>query len=260
MGRPPTLAASCPHTHPTHTQLPAPSPPTPLTHPHACSFLPTLDGRHLLFGSDQEAMRRQFIQFFSREDWDAHVRLQDELAQLRDDVAPTWLQARAWVGGRVGGWVRGLGQPPAARLRPPAPSAPTHPLCTHLRCPLPLHPPTCTHPPGPPICGGHCRALRAPRAAPGICGFVSRTRLCLPLALWLPLRAAHSHVRCARSLVCVEREGQGGTMLACLVLWPAPAGSSPPRPPAHPATTPTRPPARPPRPACMHGCMQVRRD
>ncbi len=54
-------------------------------------FLPTTDGRYLLFGSDQEEMKRQFIAFFSEADWNAHVAMNGELAQLRDDIAPTWL-------------------------------------------------------------------------------------------------------------------------------------------------------------------------
>ncbi len=32
-------------------------------------FLPTLDRRYLLFGSDQNAMREQFLSFFSEQDW-----------------------------------------------------------------------------------------------------------------------------------------------------------------------------------------------
>ena len=55
-------------------------------------FLPTTDGRYLLFGSDQEAVRRQFLQFFSAQDWRAHQAMQAELAQIRGDIAPTWLE------------------------------------------------------------------------------------------------------------------------------------------------------------------------
>lgn len=55
-------------------------------------FLPTTDRRYLLFGSDQAAMKRQFFEFFSQEDWDANSALQAELAALRDDIAPTWLE------------------------------------------------------------------------------------------------------------------------------------------------------------------------
>lgn len=54
-------------------------------------FLPTLDGRYLLFGSDQEAMRHQFTAFFSEQDWRANQAMQAELSQLREDIAPAWL-------------------------------------------------------------------------------------------------------------------------------------------------------------------------
>ncbi|MGH7329980.1 MAG: phytoene desaturase family protein, partial [Polyangiaceae bacterium] len=53
---------------------------------------PTTDGRYLLFGSDEVEMKRQFIDFFSEQDFRAHAAMQAELAQLRDDVAPTWLE------------------------------------------------------------------------------------------------------------------------------------------------------------------------
>lgn len=56
-------------------------------------FLPTTEGRYLLFGSDQEEMRRQFVAFFSAADWRANLAMQSELAQLREDIAPAWLQA-----------------------------------------------------------------------------------------------------------------------------------------------------------------------
>lgn len=55
-------------------------------------FLPTEDGRYLLFGSDKEAMRQQFFQFFSKEDWRANEALQDEIGKIRDDLAPSWLK------------------------------------------------------------------------------------------------------------------------------------------------------------------------
>jgi phytoene dehydrogenase-like protein len=54
-------------------------------------FLPTTDGRYLLFGSDRAEMRRQFVAFFSEADWRANEALQTEIGQIRDDVAPTWL-------------------------------------------------------------------------------------------------------------------------------------------------------------------------
>jgi phytoene dehydrogenase-like protein len=55
-------------------------------------FLPTTGDRYLLFGSDQAAMQTQFLSFFSQADWRANQALQAEIGQLRDDVAPTWLQ------------------------------------------------------------------------------------------------------------------------------------------------------------------------
>src|SRR2546423_9466077 len=55
-------------------------------------FLPTTDGRYLLFGSDHESMKRQFISFFSEADWRANAAMNAEIAQIRDDIAPTWLE------------------------------------------------------------------------------------------------------------------------------------------------------------------------
>ncbi|MDP9151589.1 MAG: NAD(P)/FAD-dependent oxidoreductase [Myxococcota bacterium] len=55
-------------------------------------FLPTTDGRYLLFGSDRESMKRQFLDFFSERDWRANEALSAEVAQMRDDIAPTWLE------------------------------------------------------------------------------------------------------------------------------------------------------------------------
>src|SRR6187402_2055833 len=46
-------------------------------------FLPREDSGYLLFGSDQAELERQFVQFFSRADFQAHTRLQAELAALR---------------------------------------------------------------------------------------------------------------------------------------------------------------------------------
>jgi phytoene dehydrogenase-like protein len=55
-------------------------------------FLPTLDERYLLFGSNEQEMRRQFLAFFSEEDWKANQAMNAELAAMRDDLAPAWLQ------------------------------------------------------------------------------------------------------------------------------------------------------------------------
>jgi phytoene dehydrogenase-like protein len=54
-------------------------------------FLPTLDRRHLLFGSDAAATRREFLEFFSERDFAAHEAMNREVGQIRDDLAPSWL-------------------------------------------------------------------------------------------------------------------------------------------------------------------------
>src|SRR6478609_6081445 len=55
-------------------------------------FLPTTDRRFLLFGSDCESTRRQCEQFFTLQDWMAAEALGREIAQIRDDLAPSWLR------------------------------------------------------------------------------------------------------------------------------------------------------------------------
>lgn len=55
-------------------------------------FLPTTDGRYLLFGSDEQGTREQMRRFFSEKDVEANDALQAEIAALREDVAPTWLE------------------------------------------------------------------------------------------------------------------------------------------------------------------------
>jgi len=55
-------------------------------------FLPTTGKRYLLFGSDAAAMKEQFLGFFSEQDHRANQALQAEIGQIRDDVAPTWLE------------------------------------------------------------------------------------------------------------------------------------------------------------------------
>ena len=54
-------------------------------------FLPTTGPRHLLMGSDRAAVKAQFEQFFSPDDWRADEALQAELDALREDLAPAWL-------------------------------------------------------------------------------------------------------------------------------------------------------------------------
>lgn len=46
-------------------------------------FLPTPTNRHLLFGSDEAAMKRQFISFFSEADWKANGRLRVRLCHCQ---------------------------------------------------------------------------------------------------------------------------------------------------------------------------------
>jgi phytoene dehydrogenase-like protein len=55
-------------------------------------FVPTTDRRYLLFGSDADAMRRQFVDFFSEQDWRANEAMNREIGQIRDDLAPSWLE------------------------------------------------------------------------------------------------------------------------------------------------------------------------
>ncbi len=55
-------------------------------------FLPTTGNRFLLFGSDRDAMRKQFISFFSEDDWLANQKLSEEIEKIRYDIAPTWLE------------------------------------------------------------------------------------------------------------------------------------------------------------------------
>lgn len=55
-------------------------------------FLPTTNGRHLLIGSDRAATHAMLERFFSRRDAEADAALQEELAMLREDVAPSWLR------------------------------------------------------------------------------------------------------------------------------------------------------------------------
>src|SRR5947209_3925413 len=54
-------------------------------------FLPTTSARYLLMGSDRDATRQQFEQFFTAADREADDRLQAELDMLRADLAPAWL-------------------------------------------------------------------------------------------------------------------------------------------------------------------------
>ena len=54
-------------------------------------FMPTLDNRYLLLGSDRAAARKLFAEFFTERDAAADEALATELSALRDDLAPAWL-------------------------------------------------------------------------------------------------------------------------------------------------------------------------
>ena len=55
-------------------------------------FLPTLDRRSLLLGTDMAAARRHCVEFFSERDWRAAEALAREIRDLREDLAPSWLE------------------------------------------------------------------------------------------------------------------------------------------------------------------------
>ena len=69
-------------------------------------FVPTTGKRYLLLGSDARAVRDQMLAFFSEADLRAHEALQAEIAQLREDVAPTWLQEPLSIEGTAERFVR----------------------------------------------------------------------------------------------------------------------------------------------------------
>jgi phytoene dehydrogenase-like protein len=69
-------------------------------------FLPTTSERYLLMGSDREATGRQFEEFFTTADRDADDRLQAELDQLREDLAPAWLAPPLSVEGTAERYIR----------------------------------------------------------------------------------------------------------------------------------------------------------
>ncbi len=54
-------------------------------------FLPTIDGRYLLLGADEEAAHSHFTEFFTDQDWRANEAMGAELAALREDLAPAWM-------------------------------------------------------------------------------------------------------------------------------------------------------------------------
>ncbi len=69
-------------------------------------FLPTTEGRYLLFGSDEAQLEHDFGRFFSLRDYRAHQALNRELAALRDDIAPSWLEEPVSIEGTAEKFVR----------------------------------------------------------------------------------------------------------------------------------------------------------
>jgi len=55
-------------------------------------FLPTTGDRYLMLGSDAGSVERNFKRFFSERDYRANLELEREIAALREDIAPTWLE------------------------------------------------------------------------------------------------------------------------------------------------------------------------
>lgn len=49
---------------------------------------------YLLFGSNTEETKAQFIKSFTKEDWEASQKLEAELEAFRQDVGPTWLMVK----------------------------------------------------------------------------------------------------------------------------------------------------------------------
>ena len=78
-------------------------------------FLPTTDRRYLLFGSDAESMRRQFVEFFSEDDWRANEAMNREIGQIRDDLAPSWLAEPLSAEATAERYIRPAASKPVAR-------------------------------------------------------------------------------------------------------------------------------------------------
>jgi phytoene dehydrogenase-like protein len=88
-------------------------------------FLPTTDRRYLLFGSNVQTMHQQFLEFFSEKDWNAHRALTRELAQIREDLAPSWLEEPLTVDNTADKYLR-------LALRKPFINLVTHPVEDYL--------------------------------------------------------------------------------------------------------------------------------
>jgi phytoene dehydrogenase-like protein len=79
-------------------------------------FLPTTTGRHLLFGGDRDAVARDLTRFFSPADAKADDALAEEVAALRDDLAPAWLAGPGTVEETADRYIRPALREPFVRL------------------------------------------------------------------------------------------------------------------------------------------------
>jgi len=78
--------------------------PTRRRDPHY--FLPTLSGKHVFMGADHAVTRKNIEEAFSPADYAAHEAMQAELADFREDVAPTWLREPMSIEGTAERYVR----------------------------------------------------------------------------------------------------------------------------------------------------------
>jgi hypothetical protein len=128
------LHAPCLHCmHRPHGTAPPVNPRSPHTH--------TPGSRYLLFGSDEAAVQRQFLEFFSRDDWDAHSALQ--VCCCGSARARVWVCVGGGGGARLAGWLAGGRLLVVLCVCVRAPSTVVQPRHAHP----PLPPPTPSHPP-----------------------------------------------------------------------------------------------------------------
>jgi phytoene dehydrogenase-like protein len=69
-------------------------------------FLPRQHNGSLLFRSDHEAMKDEFVTFFSERDWKASAEMNAEIAAIRDDIAPSWMTEPLSIEGTADRYVR----------------------------------------------------------------------------------------------------------------------------------------------------------
>jgi len=79
-------------------------------------FLPTREKKYALFGSDHGASKSQFVSFFSEQDWQAHLALQQELEAIRADLHPALLQCPLSIEETAERYIRKSMQPEFIKL------------------------------------------------------------------------------------------------------------------------------------------------